>query len=82
MAYMGYCILCNHMNANVDYWCLYEYFLEHTAESHSGQRDRFVIIRITPQEYMDYLENKDNPNFWKAWNNKAKVKAENIPFFV
>lgn len=70
------------MNASVDYYCLLEYFLQHTAKSHSGEHDRFVITRIRPEEYQDYLKHKDNPNFWKAWNNKAKVKPENIPFFV
>jgi len=70
------------MKASVSYWSLYEYFLEHTDKSHSRQPDRFVIVRITAQEYMDYLENKNNPNFWKAWNNKAKVKPESIPVFV
>lgn len=82
MAYMGYCILCNHMKADVSYYCLLEYFLDHTAKSHSGQLDSFVIMRIRAEEYQDFLKHKDNPNFWKAWNNKAKVKPENIPFFV
>lgn len=82
MAYMGYCMLCNHLKALTAYWELYSYFLNHTLESHRGQPDRFTIVRITLQDYRDYLEHRENPNFWRAWNNKAKVKPESIPLFV
>lgn len=70
------------MNAEVNYWWLYDYLVAHTAKSHRGHDDRFMITRITAQEYRDFLKNRDNPNFWKAWNNKAKIKAKSIPFFV
>ncbi len=82
MAYLGYCVLCNHLKAEIKRRWLIDYFIEHMEKSHSGQPYDFVIVQITAKDYQDYLKHKDNPKFWQGWNNKAKVKAESIPFFV
>ena len=70
--YLGYCISCNHLHSTVDSEYINDYFIKHSDKSHKGQR-RYTIIPITQQEYRDYLAHRDNPKFWEAWNNKAKL---------
>lgn len=76
---MGYCEKCNHFYASVCYNDVLDYLLDHLKKCHKG-KDRFFIVRITPKDYQDYLANKDNPAFWKAWNNikKPEIIAQTL----
>lgn len=73
MAYMGYCVECHYLFASVRRKAVLHHFIEHSKKCHKG-KDRFFIVRISAKDYQDYLANKDNPAFWKAWNNIKKPK--------
>lgn len=66
MAYIGYCENCHHLHATVRYFDLLEYFIDHSVRCHKGD-ERFYIMRISAKEFQDYLKNRGNPAFWKAW---------------
>jgi len=79
MAYMGYCLLCHHLHADVQKRHLEEFFIDHSAEAHKDMVCRFVIVRISAEAYKRFLENRDNPKFWEAWRN-IKKKPKFSPF--
>lgn len=77
MAYLGFCELCHHLYADVTRRAVKQILLGHSVKCHSDSDERIVIVRISAKDYQDYLANKDNPAFWKAWR-----LAKKPPSFV
>jgi len=53
---------------------LYEELLDHSIKCHNGE-ERFIIWRISNEEYRAFLKASKNPEFWKAFNNIRKLKS-------
>jgi len=80
MGWVGYCEVCHHLHALPNYFDLHEYFLGHSEHSHKGNADeRFHIFYVTEEEYREFMKNRNNPSFWKAWRSAKQVV--NVPIF-
>ena len=76
MFYMGYCVLCNFLDADLKRDVLFDFLLEHQLKKHPDQKYRYgetIIIFRVFLPYKAWLLARRNPEFWKAWRNRKKT---------
>ena len=72
MPYMAICRICNYHYFSVCKIDAEETIIDHIGDKHPESLFRYVIAKIPDALYRDYLENKDNPAFWRAIRNYRK----------
>jgi len=76
MFYMGFCVLCNLLDADLNKDVLFDSLLEHQLEKHPEHRhmeeETIIVFRVF-LPYKTWLLARRNPEFWKAWRNRKKT---------
>jgi len=76
MFYMGYCELCNYLDADLDRNSLFDTLLDHQVEKHKDyyaiERETVHIFRVF-QPYRVWLDARGNLSFWEAWRHRKKT---------
>jgi len=78
MFYMGYCILCNYLDADLNKDVLFDSLLEHQLKKHPEHqhvyRETIIVFRVF-LPFKSWLLARRSPEFWKAWRNRKKTSV-------
>jgi len=75
MFYMGFCVLCNYLDADLNRDVLFDSLLEHQLKKHPEHqhvyRETIIIFKVF-LPYKTWLLARRSAEFWKAWRNRKK----------
>jgi hypothetical protein len=82
MPYMVRCKYCNFYYFSVCKQDAEVFIIEHICDKHGDAELSFHELRISREDYLGYLHNKDNPRFWEALRLIRKPHKLKFPTFL
>jgi len=70
MFYMGYCYLCNFLDADLNADTLYNFLHDHQLAKHGKAGDIHILRVFMP--WSTWLAVRRSPRFWEAWRHRKQ----------
>jgi len=73
MFYIGFCDLCNYLDADLNEADIWTDLFEHQEKSHGKIQADAIHVRRIHQPLKLWVEGRKDPSFWQAWRMRKKT---------